>query len=599
MKRSTHDAGLDPLQAMTGEDSRSFRYAGAMARVTVAEAIAVLCVTAAAFVLRVWNFARLGINHFDEGVYVFSALGLADASQPLTLFPNQQRFSPPFYFTAVSLLHRLTGWPVDLAALALNVGFGTATVVLVWWVGRRWYGPRAGLAAAVLLALCQSHILMSRVALTDAAFSFLFVLTIAFLVEAVERQSLRWAVLAGLAGGLVWNTKYHGWFTLLITGAAFVPAIWMARLRLRELRRPLLAWLLGGAIAILLYLPWALFIRTSEGYRQIANYYLTLISTQWFTNLVRHVQQQLYLEGPASRAALLVALALVLGWNTSAHWSKTMLLVAAAAAASLVLGFFGSVSILAFLAVPALVRGFDLYRNRVALAWLGLWVVAAPVYHPYARLLLPYTIITCLLAGAWLASNATVAGRSQHAADLAVERKRARSSSMGPVPGERIAGWPGASFTVVLLAAFVIAFGSWRWRPGGNLWRSSRELADVAARIAEHVPAGQDVFVLGEPALAYYVHVSGRPSFRRVALADLDTLQNAGYLATGVYTDRAPVLARGISERARRLTRLGSFPFRPNDLRLLDDFRPDRARAFLTAPDTTFDITLYRLSPAR
>jgi hypothetical protein len=105
--------------------------------------------------------------------------------------------------------------------------------------------------------------------------------------------------------------------------------------------------------------------------------------------------------------------------------------------------------------------------------------------------------------------------------------------------------------------------------------------------------------VLGEPPLAFYVHVSGRPAFRRVALGDLDTLQAVGYLATGVYTDRASNLARGVLERADRLTRIGSFTFHPNDLRLLDDFRPDRARAYLASPDTTFDITLYRVAPAR
>jgi hypothetical protein len=50
-------------------------------------------------------------------------------------------------------------------------------------------------------------------------------------------------------------------------------------------------------------------------------------------------------------------------------------------------------------------------------------------------------------------------------------------------------------------------------------------------------------------------------------------------------------------ERADRLTRLGEYRFIPNDLRLLDDFRPDRAREYLLAPDTTFDIVLYRVRP--
>jgi hypothetical protein len=329
-----------------------------------------------------------------------------------------------------------------------------------------------------------------------------------------------------------------------------------------------------------------LYVRTAGGYREIANYYLTLINKQWTGNLIRHVQQQLFLEGPISRAALLVALAFVLGWRANARTplAKTLLVLTAAAAASLVLGFFGVVSILALLAVPAMVRQFGEYRNRVALAWLGLWIVAAPVYHPYARLLLPYTVVTCLLAGAWLER---------------ITRGLKETGGEAHHEEQPLAGSPGAAPAFALVAALVVTIVAWQMRPAGNPWRSSRDLANVAASIAEHVPRGQDVFVLGEPPLAFYVHVSGRPAFRRVALGDLDTLQAVGYLATGVYTDRASNLARGVLERADRLTRIGSFTFHPNDLRLLDDFRPDRARAYLASPDTTFDITLYRVAPAR
>jgi 4-amino-4-deoxy-L-arabinose transferase-like glycosyltransferase len=537
-------------------------------RVTAVEAFAAAGITILAFALRVWRVSSLGVNHFDEGVYVFSALGLADSSQPATLFPNQTRFSPPFYFTTVSLLHRLTGWPVDVAALAVNIILGTATVLLVWWVGRRWFGPRAALAAAALLGLSQSHILMSRVALTDVAFSFLFLLTIALLVETVERASLGWAVLAGLAGGLLWNTKYHGWFSLLITGAALVPSLWFARSKLSELRRPVVAWLCAGAIAVAMYVPWAIYVRTADGYREIANYYLTLISTQWFANFARHVDQQMYLEGPASRAAIVAALGFVLAWHCHERHARAFVILGASAIATIFLGFFGVTSILAVLSVPALLRDFEGYRNRVVLAWLGLWIVAAPVYHPYARLLLPWTVLTCLLSGWWLVRIVDGAPR-----DVLAGRDSGRAW-----PALSLTGPPGRLALASFAVAAAVAFLGWQMRPAGNPWRYARDLDNVAAGIAQHVPDGQSVYVLGEPPLAFYVHTSGRPAFRRVGLPDLDTLTRDGYLVTGVYTDRAPNLARGMMARADRLTRLGEYRFIPNDLRLLDDFRPDRAR---------------------
>ncbi len=572
MRETSANGGADSAGAGRADHALEAGTAGSV-RVTGTEAVAALVIVFAAFALRIWRWTDLGLNHFDEGVYVFSALGLAGADEPYTLFPNQTRFSPPFYFTATSLVHRWTGLPVDEAAILLNIVIGTLTVAAVWWVARQWFGQRAGLAAAALLALNQAHIGMSRVALTDAAFSFFFVLAILWLVRAVEQESLSAALLAGFATGLAWNTKYHGWFVLLITGAALLPAVWLARGRLARLRRPVSRWTLAAALGGALYVPWALYIRTAGGFSDIANYYLTLISTRWFMNFWRHLQQQAFLDGPMSRAALLVALALVLIGTPRAGRARGALLIGAGALAVLGLGSFGVLSLLALAMVPALLRSFETYRARVLLCWLGLWIVAAPVYHPYARLLLPYTVLTCILAGAFLA---------RRAAPAAATWGRPRDLGLS---------------TVALVAAVAVASASLLLPAGGNPWRPARTMAVAADSLARIVPAGSPVLVLGEPPLAFYVHVSGRPAFRRVMLADIDDVREEGWFVTGVYADRAPNLATGIAERADRLTRVASWRVDPNDLRLLDDFNPARARRYRATPDTTFDVTLYRIGP--
>jgi hypothetical protein len=174
-----------------------------------------------------------------------------------------------------------------------------------------------------------------------------------------------------------------------------------------------------------------------------------------------------------------------------------------------------------------------------------LWVVMAPIYHPYFRLLVPFTLATMVLAGAALAG-------------LSVARTR----STGTLLGSGIA------------------------------------LSDAAAAMDATLPPGSAVSVLGEPALAFYLHRRGHPSFERTTMEALDTLTEARYVVAGIYMRRAPRVRERIAARGDRMTLVGRFPLgRPSDLRLLDDFRPDAAGRWMARPDTTYDLLLFRYRP--
>ena len=138
--------------------------------------LALLAVLFAALALRAWNALAHGIDHFDEGVYAFSALGIADPSAPLQLFPGEFRFSPPVFFTLIGAVAKVFHLQTDAAAIALNVALGTLTVAALWWIGRAWFGASAGLAAAALLGFNEYHVALSRTGLTDVAFSLFFLL---------------------------------------------------------------------------------------------------------------------------------------------------------------------------------------------------------------------------------------------------------------------------------------------------------------------------------------------------------------------------------------------------------------------------------------
>lgn len=535
------------------------------------EWLVLAAIVAAAFVARFWAFAAAGMTHYDEGVYAISATGLLEA--PYQLFPGQINFSPPFYFTSVGLATRLFGGEPDRVAVFLNILFGTATVVAVWWMGRAWFGARAAIVAAMLLALDQFHILMSRVVLTDAAFAMWFVLALGTLTLAVDRRDFRLAVLAGLVTGLAWNTKYHGWFALLITGVALVPMLWRTRAT-PEWRRPLAVWATAAVVATVIYLPWAAYIRLYSGgggYGSILRYYSTMLSIDWFGNFAMQVRQQMYLEGTLSRIAPLLALGGGVLVRQAQGTARVAWLAVALGTAAVLTGLAGVAALLALAALPMLLRDFDRYHARVMLCWVGLWVVAAPVYHPYARLILPFTIASFLLAG------------------MVIDRLLGANASRQH--------WSAAGIALAGAAAVALLAVAVR-DDVSDPWRASRDLAAVADSIAERTTGTEVIHVLGEPPLAHYLRRAGRSAPPRVNLGVLDTISTTAYLVTGRYTDVAPMLRNRVAALDDRLTKVGEYAFDPNDLRVLDDLRPAGARRYRAARDTTFDLTLYRVAPS-
>lgn len=534
------------------------------------EVLLVALAVVSGLVLRGWHLGDVGLTHFDEGVYAFTGLGVADPSQPRRFFPDQQKFSPPVYFSLVALAN-LLGISPDRSPIVVNVGMGTLTIPVVWALARRWFGPVAAAAAAWLVALSEFHILMSRSALTDVTFALVFLVALGGVLLALERGTRGAAVGAGLLVGLAWNTKYHGWFALVI-GAMVIAARWRLEHAGRAwFRRALGNWVLMCVVAGVCYLPWSVFIQSqAAGSSGWAAYFATMLGLDWFGSLWRQVQQQAYLEGPWSRASVplaVLAAQLVAGRRGQAlsRW-----LPPAAAVAALLVGSAGSALVLA---VVALVQSWK--RGMTGGAWLLaalllLWFVMGPIYHPYFRLLLPFTLATFVLAGAALAIVARPASRGHDAV------------------------------TAGLGVALALAVGLVARRLGdpSDPWRPTRGLPAAAVAMDAQLPAGAPVSVLGEPALAFYLHRLGHPSFERTTMEALDSLSAPRYVVAGIYLRRAPRVRERFEARRDRLEQVGRFPAGlPSDLRLLDDFRPDTAARWMARPDTTYDLLLFRYTP--
>lgn len=162
-----------------------------------------------ATVLYVWNLAISGYANT-----YYSAASLA-ASQSWTAWffgsLDAGNFvtvdKPPLSTMLMGLSVRLLGlnsWAILLPQALL----GVATVVLLYQVVRRQFGPVAAAIAGVVAALTPVAVLIFRYNHPDALLTFLFVVAAWAVQRAIEDGRHRWLAAAGIAVGLAFLTKY-------------------------------------------------------------------------------------------------------------------------------------------------------------------------------------------------------------------------------------------------------------------------------------------------------------------------------------------------------------------------------------------------------
>ena len=137
---------------------------------------------------------------------------------------------------------------VPLVRLA-QVLIGAATVLLVWWTGRRLFGERSALLAALLAAAYPFFIYYTGVLLSETLAVFLVALATAALVATWEERALHYPVAAGAALGLLCLTRSS--FLLL---PPLVVLVWLLVRRPRK--RALLESALISVIWVAVLVPW-------------------------------------------------------------------------------------------------------------------------------------------------------------------------------------------------------------------------------------------------------------------------------------------------------------------------------------------------------
>jgi 4-amino-4-deoxy-L-arabinose transferase-like glycosyltransferase len=141
-----------------------------------------------------------------------------------------------------------------------SAALSTATIVLVYLIGKRAYGRRQGLTAALLLSLVFLHARDSHYAVNDVPLAFVVCTALLCCLCLMRSGSWRDYLAAGMSSGLATSIKYSGVFLIF---PLFLAHVWSRRARLSALlagsvdRRVLMA-LLAFAVAFVLGTPYSL-----------------------------------------------------------------------------------------------------------------------------------------------------------------------------------------------------------------------------------------------------------------------------------------------------------------------------------------------------
>ncbi len=484
------------------------------------EWLAISVLTLLGAVIRFWDAGRLGILHFDEGMYALSGFWINASRGLASLDPSIAFYAPPVIPTLIGLMYLLFGIS-DTSALLVSLLFGTLTIPTAAWLARRVFGPGAGVCAAALVACYGPQVAFSRVALTDATFLTSFLLALILGIRLLDQPGLARTVGFGLAVGLAQLTKYNGFLAGVAVAAAALLPLWNSRpgSRVQVLRT--LVWVAaGGGIALAVYYPWYQFVQTRVpgGYPALVQHhrgYLSPIS-RWPLNALTQWAEAITLAGRCTGPFSWLLAAWPLAWACTLLVSGkpqipeiapptigSRSLWLALPAGAMTLGLLPDLTWwLMLAAIPVMLLKLDPAPRVLGTAGLILTILT-PLYHPYARLALPFNVLSQILLAGWM-----------------VTLWQPPESTLGLMHGltkpKRWCLLAGALLFPLLLRPLA---GAWPIPAPGLLapsdglrWLSSREEAKGALNAV--VP--ERVYLFGRPSLLYYLRLGGQAQVIRV-----------------------------------------------------------------------------------
>lgn len=450
-----------------------------------------------ALVAAIW-FAGLGdraLFNPDEGRYAEIPREMVETGDWLTPRLNGIKYfeKPPLHYWATAVAY--TGWGESEFTARLWVGLvGFAGVLLAWLLGRRLFGPDAGLASALVLASLLLYFLLGHLNILDMGVSFFLQLALTGFLLAQPRPadlspSKKWMTLAWAAAALAMLSKG-------LIGPA-LPVL--ALLGYSLLNRDFSPWrrlnlLPGLAVFLLISAPW--FILVSMENPEFARFFFIHEHFErYLTPVHKHTEPIWYFPVIALAGALpwtgLVVHALIRAWGADSgrtFASRRFLVVWVLA----VIGFFSlSSSKLAPYILPAFPALALLTGDFIARA-------SAPVLRRHLAV-----IAALAMTGLLAAFVAPIPASPRIPADLMgdlVLRVRVALFALSLATGLALVllrSDRGAKKAIIVSAVGALVFMSMLLQ-GSDALRESRSGRSIADAIRPHLSDDSRIFIIEE-----------------------------------------------------------------------------------------------------
>lgn len=151
------------------------------------------------------SFAKLDFNphYFNWGTWHYYELAASILSADFLGFVSANH-SKDFYHA-----HPEEYAKVVLAGRLLSVIYGLATIILIFYVGRIFFGPSVGLLSTLFLSLSPAHIIQSIFLKADTAVTFWILLMLFSALKILTAETkTRYYYLAGVSSGFALGTQW-------------------------------------------------------------------------------------------------------------------------------------------------------------------------------------------------------------------------------------------------------------------------------------------------------------------------------------------------------------------------------------------------------
>jgi 4-amino-4-deoxy-L-arabinose transferase-like glycosyltransferase len=178
--------------------------------------------------LLIENFPLLGIlvgvmlvsisigpfQNFDTDYEFRAAMGVIKWGMPYVDTFGSIANQPPLGFHIEALFFRTFGASIPVGTLLVTL-FGLGSTIFVYLIGKKLYGKSTGLVAAALFALNPWELVLTRSFLIDAQYLFLSLVCLYVGILAINKDSIKLALLSGVFFAAAFLTKFYAVYILI------------------------------------------------------------------------------------------------------------------------------------------------------------------------------------------------------------------------------------------------------------------------------------------------------------------------------------------------------------------------------------------------